>query len=257
MNIISIFNARASTFDLSLMHRWLAKGSVDQLELPGAETPVLPMPKHVGSIRLNQPARGCRPMFLSPFLWCLVGFAGTVVFGSFFEWTLHRFVLHRPLRFFRYPFDTHAMVHHKIFRADHTYHVQYKTDQAKIPMAWWNGPVLILAGCLPFTAMAALTSWCLLLGAFVAACTYYATYEYLHWCMHKPKHRVVERSGIFFLLNGHHLLHNRYMNKNFNVVLPLADLCLGTLIVRSKVCFAQARGEGLPDVQPNAAAPVE
>ena len=89
------------------------------------------------------------------------------------------------------------------------------------------------------------------------ACFYYATYEYLHWCMHKPKHRVVERSGIFFLLNGHHLLHHRYMNKNFNVVLPLADLCLGTLIVRSKVCFAQARGEGVPVVQPNAAVPVE
>src|SRR5262245_44107885 len=46
--------------------------------------------------------------------------------------------------------------------------------------------------------------------------------------LHKPKRRVVER--IFFLLNGHHLLH---------VVLPLADLCLNTLLVRSKVCFAR------------------
>jgi hypothetical protein len=61
--------------------------------------------------------------------------------------------------------------------ADHTYHAQNKTDEAKIPMTWWNGPVLILAACLPVTAMAALTSWWLLLGAFVAACTYYATYE--------------------------------------------------------------------------------
>jgi hypothetical protein len=68
--------------------------------------------------------------------------------------------------------------------------------------------------------------------------------------MHKPKHRV-ERSGIFFVLNGHHLLHHRYIYKNFNVVLPLADLCLNTLLVRSKVCFAQARGEGVPDVQPS------
>jgi hypothetical protein len=106
-------------------------------------------------------------------------------------------LLHKPLRFVRCPFDTHAMVHHRIFRADHTYHVQNKTDEAKIPMTWWNGPVLILVACLPFTAMAALTSGWLLLGAFVAACTYYATYEYLHWCMHKPKRRVVERSGIF------------------------------------------------------------
>ena len=187
-------------------------------------------------------------------LWFLAGFAGMVLFGSFFEWAIHRFVLHKPLRFFRYPFDTHAMVHHRIFRADHTYHVQSKAAEAKIPMTWWNGPALILAACLPFTAMAALTSGWLLLGAFVAACIYYTTYEYIHWCMHKPRRRVVERSGLFFLLNGHHLLHHRYMYNNFNVVLPLADLCLNTLILRSKVCFAQARGESVPDVQPKATA---
>ena len=64
------------------------------------------------------------------------------------------------------------------------------------------------------------------------------------------KQRHVERSGIFFRLNGHHLLHHRYMHKNFNVVLPLADLLLGTLLLRSKVRFPQARGESVPDVQP-------
>jgi sterol desaturase/sphingolipid hydroxylase (fatty acid hydroxylase superfamily) len=68
--------------------------------------------------------------------------------------------------------------------------------------------------------------------------------------MHLPKKRHVERSGIFFRLNGHHLLHHRYMGKNFNVVLPLADLCLGTLLLRSKVAFAQPRGPAVPDVQP-------
>lgn len=186
------------------------------------------------------------------FVWLLIGFAAMVVFASFFEWTLHRFVLHRPLWFFRYPFDAHAMLHHRVFRADHTYHVQNRTDEANIPMAWWNGPVLILAGCLPFSGLAAFISWWFLLGAFAAACGYYATYEYLHWCMHKPQRRLVERSGIFFVLNGHHLLHHRYMHKNFNVVLPLADLCLNTLLVRSKVCFAQARGDYVPDVQPPA-----
>ena len=112
--------------------------------------------------------------------------------------------------------------------------------------------MLILAGCLPFTGLAAFISWWFLLGAFAAACAYYTIYEFLHWCIHKPRHRLVERSGIFFVLNGHHLLHHRYMHKNFNVVLPLADFCLNTLLVRSKVCFAQARGDRVPDVQPRA-----
>jgi sterol desaturase/sphingolipid hydroxylase (fatty acid hydroxylase superfamily) len=68
--------------------------------------------------------------------------------------------------------------------------------------------------------------------------------------MHLPRKRHVERSGIFFRLNGHHLLHHRYMNKNFNVVLPLADLCFGTLLLRSKVHFQQASGPSVPNVQP-------
>jgi hypothetical protein len=34
------------------------------------------------------------------------------------------------------------------------------------------------------------------------------------------------------------------------VVLPLADLLLGTLMLRSKVCFAQATGPSVPNVQP-------
>jgi hypothetical protein len=66
----------------------------------------------------------------------------------------------------------------------------------------------------------------------------------------------VERSGIFFRLNGHHLLHHRYLGKNFNVVLPLADLCLWTLLLRSKIAFAQARGPSVPDVQPKESHPI-
>ena len=92
--------------------------------------------------------------------------------------------------------------------------------------------------------------WGLCWGILIAFSLYYGAYEYLHWCMHLPKRRRVERSGLFFRLNGHHLLHHRYMGKNFNVVFPLADLCLGTLLLRSPVSFPQARGPAVPDVQP-------
>ena len=45
------------------------------------------------------------------------------------------------------------------------------------------------------------------------------------------------------------------MHKNFNVVLPFADLCLGTLLLRSKVHFKQAEGPAVPNVQPRSAKP--
>ena len=183
--------------------------------------------------------------------WSAIGFVGAVVYCSFFEWTLHRFVMHRPLGKFRYPYESHALIHHRVFRADESYHLINKKDAKTIPMAWWNGPVLVLLGTLPFFVAAWIAGqWGLLAGAGVAAAAYYATYEYIHWCMHLPKKRTVERSGIYFRLNGHHLLHHRYMAKNFNVVLPLADLILGTLLLRSPLHFKQARGPAVPDVQP-------
>lgn len=183
--------------------------------------------------------------------WTSIGAIAAVFFASFFEWVLHRYIMHKPMGTFRYPFERHTLVHHKIFKADHTYHLINEADKKTIPMAWWNGPVLLALCELPFIIIA-ITSrkWGLICGAGVAFTAYYAAYEYMHWCMHLPRKRHVERSGIFFRLNGHHLLHHRYMHKNFNVVLPLADLCLGTLLLRSRVAFAQAQGASVPNVQP-------
>ena len=124
-------------------------------------------------------------------------------------------------------------------------------------MAWWNAPLLMVL----HVPLALFMGWlfghpvAIASGALSALAVYYATYEYIHWCMHIPRQRSIERSGFFFRLNGHHLLHHRYMGKNFNVVFPLADAVLGTLVLRSQVCFAQATGPSVPNVQPPAPAP--
>ncbi len=171
--------------------------------------------------------------------------------SSFFEWTLHRFVMHRPVGSFDYPFKAHAVIHHQVFKADHTYHLINPSDRKTIPMAWWNGPVLVLIASIPVVPVALLLQnlW-VWVGAASGTAIYYGIYEYIHWCMHLPKDRTVERSWLYRRLNGHHLLHHRYMHKNFNVVFPLADLCLGTLMLRSKIRFAQPTGPAVPDVQP-------
>jgi hypothetical protein len=188
--------------------------------------------------------------------WVATGFFLGVVLASFFEWLLHRYVMHRPVGRFTYAFERHALVHHRIFKADQTYHLLREQDKATIPMAWWNGPILVALSQVPFLIAAWLAGhWALLAGSVLASAGYYGTYEYLHWCMHLPRTRRVERSGVFFRLNGHHLLHHRYLHKNFNVVLPLADLCLGTLLLRSRVRFRQAQGPSVPDVQPRASTP--
>jgi|SRR5438552_5199600 len=185
------------------------------------------------------------------FFWTTVGFIFGCVFASFFEWVLHRFLMHKPVWIFIYPFQRHALTHHRIFRSDQTYHLHREEDKHTIPMAWWNGPLLIATCQIPFLIGAWIwQQWGIVCGSALACIIYYGAYEYLHWCMHLPRKRDVERSGIFFRLNGHHLLHHRYMHRNFNVVCPLADLCLGTLLLRSKIQFKQAEGPSVPNVQP-------
>jgi hypothetical protein len=179
------------------------------------------------------------------------GFILALITCSFFEWLLHRFVMHRKLAWFSYPFERHALVHHKVFKADLSYHLIRPEDAQTVPMAWWNGPALVAGAQVPFVILACFAGGiALVCGTLLATLLYYGAYEYLHWCMHVPARRNVERTSLFFRLNGHHLLHHRYPNRNFNVVLPLADLVLGTLLLRSKVRFAQARGPAVPDVQP-------
>lgn len=182
--------------------------------------------------------------------------AAWILVSSFLEWTLHRFVMHRPVGPFVYPFRAHALVHHRIFRADHSYHLLRETDKVTIPMAWWNGPVLALLSGLPMLPFALwLGNGSLYWGAVAGSGLYYCVYEYIHWCMHLPKARRVEKSGLFRRLNGHHLLHHRYMHKNFNVVLPLADIVLGTFVPRAKTRFAQPVNPAVPNVQPEEQAP--
>ncbi|MFK7851787.1 MAG: sterol desaturase family protein [Akkermansiaceae bacterium] len=184
-------------------------------------------------------------------LWAGVAFVANIAAASFFEWLLHKYVMHRPLGNFRYAFQAHAVVHHKTFKADESYHLSNEKDKETIPMAWWNGPILILIFSIPCAIISWITGqWGIHLGAILAFGTYYGVYEYIHWCMHLPKARRVEKPWWFRRLNGHHLLHHRQMHKNFNVVLPLADLCLGTLVIRSKTRFKQATGPSVPCVQP-------
>ena len=182
--------------------------------------------------------------------WQAVGFCGGVIYCSFFEWTLHKYVMHNPLKFFRYPFLAHAVTHHGKFKADYSYHLQSEDDKKTVPMAWWNAPVMWGIHVPPILLLQWLVGVPIFWGVLASMMLYYAAYEYMHWCMHIPRKRNIERSGIFFRLNGHHLLHHRYMGKNLNVVIPLFDLLFGTLIVRSPVKFAQATGPSIPNVQP-------
>lgn len=157
----------------------------------------------------------------------------SAVYGSFFEWLLHRYVMHRT-GIITYPYRTHAVVHHGLFGSGKDYQLQRQEDKKLVTMAWWNAPVLLL-----INVPAALGAWWLsgtwwAFGAFMGTLlVYYGLYEYLHWCMHVPAQRWFQKMGFFRWLDRHHRLHHLLPDRNLNVVLPVADLILRTRVARA------------------------
>jgi len=185
--------------------------------------------------------------FLFILMILLLTIVGLIMWCSVCEWALHRFVMHKPPFGFTYAYNAHTKVHHSIYKYDETYHAQTGDDGKKIPMAKWNGIVISLLAGLPMFVF----GYQMFILTFIVSMCYYLTYETIHWYMHLPKQRSVEYVWLYRRLNGHHLLHHRYMNRNYNVVLPFADMIFGTLMLRSPIKFNQcAETYCVPNVQP-------
>ncbi|HEU5311364.1 MAG TPA: hypothetical protein VFV24_07915 [Candidatus Eisenbacteria bacterium] len=175
----------------------------------------------------------------------LAGLVAGIVQGSFFEWAFHRFWLHRPW-LPKDCFTTHTLIHHQLCKFEDTFHVTHEEQHEALHFAWWGGPTLIAIGLAPWV----LLSWGLhasgvtlpyvayLVAFSVASVLYYIGYEGFHYLMHKPMLPFIERSRVFQFLKRHHRIHHVHMNRNLNVLVPLADLVLGTLVTEVPVARA-------------------
>ncbi len=162
-----------------------------------------------------------------------------MAYGSFFEWLLHRFMMHRPFLFVTYPYKTHAITHHGTFGPGPDYHLHHSADRSLVTMAWWNAPVLIAVNSPPALLGAWLFgTWWIVPGFMAAMVLYYGLYEYLHWCMHVPGPRWFQTTRLFRWIDRHHRLHHLQPNRNLNVVLPLADFLLRTRLSRAPMTSA-------------------
>jgi hypothetical protein len=158
----------------------------------------------------------------------LAAFVCFFVYGSFFEWTLHKYLMHQPR--WQYPFRAHALVHHGLFRTGAQYFLSDAKVIRKVRFAWWNAPMILLLHIPAILYLEYLFDSSILFGALAAIAVYYFLYEYLHYCMHIPKGRWLETTVWFRWLDSHHHMHHKRHFSNLNVVLPLADVVLGTLI---------------------------
>jgi len=163
----------------------------------------------------------------------ILGFFSFFIYGSFFEWTLHRFWMHKrsvpP-----YPYELHALIHHDLFRADETFHVGSMEALEHITFVPRDYLFLLLVNLPVLLAVEWAIGLPLAAGGAIGAMAYGLIFDGLHWCFHVPAKRWFEQLGLYRWIKRHHLLHHRHQDRNLNVVFPLADLCLGTLITRPR-----------------------
>jgi len=167
----------------------------------------------------------------------LVGSLVAVVQASFVEWAFHRYWLHRPW-LPKDCFTQHTLIHHQLCKFDDTFHVTDEEQHEALTFAWWGGPLLIAINMVPWALIAwalhasgvALPYLAFMITVAAGISVYYVGYESLHYFMHKPTIPFVERSRLFQFIKKHHRIHHVHMNRNLNVLVPLADLLLGTLV---------------------------
>ena len=156
-----------------------------------------------------------------------IAFVAWFAYGSYFEWFFHKYLFHSP-KYIKRTFREHTLIHHQVYKGDHTYSLAEGKEPEHVSMDWW-ALVAFLAFHFPILwAVQHFTGWHCLWGGLAAISAYYGIYEYFHWCMHVPNQRPFEKWGVYRFIREHHRLHHVHMMKNLNVILPLADLTLGT-----------------------------
>lgn len=165
-------------------------------------------------------------------LWELTGFAGALVVNSFIEYFAHRLIMHKPSRLIPYGYE-HVTTHHTTFGSGVTY-VVIRDEMKKDGLAFtWREYVIFPVSCsLLYVPAELLVGRPIYLGCLMAVFAGLVAFDVIHYRFHFPQRGWMERTRVFRFLCQHHRLHHERMWKNFNVTLPIADLCLGTLVTQ-------------------------
>jgi Fatty acid hydroxylase superfamily len=154
-----------------------------------------------------------------------------VLLANYYEWRVHRDVLHKRFWPFEVIYDKHTPMHHMIYvEEDMAIRDVKEFRLVLIPAA---GVLGIVLGVAPLAIAIAhfwspAAGWLFLL----TVSLFMVSYEVLHLCYHAPADSFIGRRKIIARLRAHHARHHdpRLMQRyNFNVTVPLFDWIMGTM----------------------------
>ena len=156
-----------------------------------------------------------------------------VVLGwNFVEWSVHKFVLHRPgkSKVARALYHRHTMQHHQFYTHEH--HTFESDRDLKIVFF----PVFALPGVLFLSSPFALVAWLLISGnaaliLLASVAGMYMLFEVMHFCAHAPENAFLRHMPLINTMRRHHVAHHDQkimMDRNMNFTLPVFDWLMGT-----------------------------
>jgi hypothetical protein len=149
---------------------------------------------------------------------------------NIFEWWIHRFVMHRPIKGFMGIYRRHTLAHHQFFTdAEPTiddsrdFRITFFPPYAMVTFLAMSVPPAVILGFL----WSANAGWLLM----CTTTAIYLNYELFHWCCHVKDDRIVRHVPFINTIRRHHIAHHNtaiMMEKNMNLTYPIADWLFGT-----------------------------
>jgi hypothetical protein len=151
--------------------------------------------------------------------------------ANFYEWRVHKMVLHKRFWPFEVIYDKHTPMHHMVY-VEHDMALR-SAKEFRLVLIPAAGVLGIVLAATPF-ALGLAYFWSAAAGWFflLTSSLFMVTYEVLHLCYHAPEDSFIGRLRAIRLLRAHHAKHHdpRLMQKyNFNVTIPLFDWIMGTM----------------------------
>jgi hypothetical protein len=152
------------------------------------------------------------------------------LFGNWAEWAAHRYLLHRPSKYFNAVYKRHCAVHHQFFT-----HVTLEYKGQKEWRALLFPPfapvMFVLAAVPPALLIGALWSANAGYIAMVTMAGYFLMYEGLHTLSHVVDSPFLDRLPLVNTVRRMHVIHHHpelMATRNFNLTFPICDALFGT-----------------------------
>ena len=151
---------------------------------------------------------------------------------NFFEWFLHRHIMHRPSKnpLFKAIYTRHTLNHHQFFTEKDMrfasagdWRVTFFPPYALVVFTIMSLPPAFAAGLI----ISSNVGW-LLISTTIGM---YLIYEFMHFCCHVEESFFVQHCPLVNTLRRHHTAHHTHsimMEKNMNLTFPISDWLFGT-----------------------------